>query len=127
MRTSALVLGVACCLASESLAQPLPAVGEVLEKMGAYLRDYESQLTSVVADEVFNQRVVATRAYQSGLPKTEALRRRLESEVGFIRLPGGLIGSSFPVRTLFNEHERWCSSSSRPDGRRSCAIQAAEI
>ena len=90
MRQSAVVLIAAFCLASvEPAAQSKPALEQILEKMATYLRDYESQLSSVVADEVFNQRVVATRAYSGGLPKTETIRRRLESEIGFIRLPGG--------------------------------------
>ena len=58
--------------------------------MREYLVEYETQLSSVVADERFEQRVVYTRAYQSGLPKTDDERRRLESEIGFIRLPGGV-------------------------------------
>jgi hypothetical protein len=70
-------------------AQSPPAAAPILEKMATYLRGYESQLSSLVADEVFNQRVVATIAFTGRLPKTETTRKRLESEVGFIRLPGG--------------------------------------
>lgn len=57
--------------------------------MANYLSEYELRLSSVVADEVFNQRVVATVAFTGRLPKTETTRKKLESEVGFIRLPGG--------------------------------------
>ncbi len=53
--------------------------------MRAYLVEYESQLSSVVADERFSQRV----DYRSGTRTLRSVTRRLESEVGFIRLPGG--------------------------------------
>ena len=74
--------------------------------MGAYLTDYETQLSSVVADERFTQRVVYTRAYTDGVPeigrmpsesdlRTNDEQRRLESEIGFIRLPGGAVWLGF--------------------------------
>ncbi len=63
--------------------------------MAAYLTDYETQLSSVVADERFTQRVVYTRAYTDGVPETNDEQRRLESEIGFIRLPGGLVWLGF--------------------------------
>ena len=43
-----------------------------------------------MADERFEQRVVYTCVYQGGLPKTDDERRRLESKIRFIRLPGGV-------------------------------------
>ena len=57
--------------------------------MGKYLVEYETQLSSLVADERFDQRVTYTRTYRSGRPVTGSDQRRLDSEVGFIRLPGG--------------------------------------
>jgi hypothetical protein len=66
-----------------------PTLETLLERMAAYLTDYETQLSSVVADERFTQRVVYTRAYTDGVPETNQEQRRLESEIGFIRLPGG--------------------------------------
>ena len=90
MLRSAVGLVAALCLTSiYPSAQPPPQLNQLLDKMAAYLREYESQLSSVVADEVFNQRVVATVAFTGRLPKTETTRKRLDSEVGFIRLPGG--------------------------------------
>jgi hypothetical protein len=71
------------------LAQPAASLDQILERMGAYLRGYETQLSSIVADERFQQRVVYTRAYKNGMPVTSDERRRLDSEIGFIRLPGG--------------------------------------
>ena len=77
--------------------------------MGAYLRDYESQLSSVVADEVFNQRVVATRAYTSGLPQTETLRRRLSVRVVRRRLDSN--EHALSVRQIRRDWtpERYCA------------------
>ena len=80
---------VAVVLASAApLAQSTPALQPLLDRMAAYITTYEAQLSSVVALEVFSQRVVYTRAYNDGVPETNDERRHLESEVGFIRLPG---------------------------------------
>ncbi|MDP2321624.1 MAG: hypothetical protein Q8O42_20070 [Acidobacteriota bacterium] len=89
LRLAGALLAVLCLAGGYPSAQSPPALTAILDKMATYLRDYESQLSSVVADEVFNQRVVATMAFTGRLPKTETTRKRLESEVGFIRLPGG--------------------------------------
>ena len=48
--------------------------------MGAYLIEYETQLSSVVAEERFDQNIYGGRGRSSAL---------LESEVAFYRLPGG--------------------------------------
>ena len=54
--------------------------------MGAYLLDYESQLSSVVAEERLFQRDAAPRSrHCNAAPDAE---RRLISEVAFISLPG---------------------------------------
>ena len=47
--------------------------------MGVYLIDYETQLSSVVADEKFEQNIYARGS----------TGQTLQSEVAFIRLPGG--------------------------------------
>ncbi len=70
--------------------QTKPGVGQLLERMASYLANYELLLSSVVADETFNQRVVFTRAYRNGQPVLSDERRRIESEIGFLRLPGGV-------------------------------------
>ncbi len=57
-----------------------PTLELLLDRMGAYLIEYETQLSSVVADEKFEQYIYVSRG------RTGAL---LESEVAFIRLPGG--------------------------------------
>lgn len=81
---------IAALLVSASLsAQSTTSVQPLLDRMSAYLLQYEQHLSSVVANERFQQRVVFTRAYRNGLPVTSDVRRRLDSEIGFIRLPGG--------------------------------------
>ena len=78
---SGIALVAACgLLATQLTAQSKPELEQLLDRMGAYLIDYESQLSSVVADERFEQNVYAGRG------RTGAV---LESEVAFIRLPGG--------------------------------------
>jgi hypothetical protein len=72
-------------LANSLSAQSAPDVEILLNRMGAYLVEYESQLSSIVADESFTQRV----DYARGINGFRSVTRRLESEVGFIRLPGG--------------------------------------
>jgi hypothetical protein len=62
-------------------AQSTPTLDQLLDRMGAYLTEYESQLSSVVADERFEQNI-----YGPGL---RGQGTTLESEVAFIRLPGG--------------------------------------
>ncbi len=84
---------VAACVffgSAQSAAQPAVSLEQLLERMGAYLRHYETQLSSIVADERFEQRVVYTRAYRNGQPVTGDTRQRMDSEIGFIRLPGGV-------------------------------------
>ena len=72
-------------LASSPLAQSAPDVEVLLNRMGAYLVEYESQLSSVVADESFEQRVF----YPPGLFANNIVSRRLDCELSFMRLPGG--------------------------------------
>ena len=49
-------------LISVSVSAQAPTLDTLLERMAAYLVGYEQQLSSVVADETFSQRVVFTRA-----------------------------------------------------------------
>jgi hypothetical protein len=82
--------------------QSRPSLDQLLEGMGRYLLDYETQLSSVIADETFQQRTGAERQLSStdagdmlretvGTTRTSqrAQRVTLESEVAFMRLPGG--------------------------------------
>lgn len=88
-RRASLIVVVTCAVHAVAAAQS-PSLPQLLERMSAYLTQYESHLSSVVADERFEQRIVSTRAYRRGLPVVGEEHQRLESEVGFIRLPGGV-------------------------------------
>ena len=90
MRTalgSALVRVAAGCAVWALLVPPMGAqVGadasaEIIERMHAYIDAYEPLLSALVADEVFNQR----HQFRLGFARL----RRLDSDVGFLRLPGG--------------------------------------
>ena len=77
---SAVALLTACGLvAAHPAAQSKLSLDQLLDRMGAYLTDYESQLSSVVADEKFEQNIYSRLTVST----------TLESEVSFIRLPGG--------------------------------------
>ncbi len=95
MKAGGAFLAACCLLAAQPAAQSTPSLEQLLDRMAAYLTDYETQLSSVVADERFSQRVVYTRAYTDGVPETNDEQRRLESEIGFIRLPGGSVWLGF--------------------------------
>src|SRR5688500_1740031 len=62
-------------------AQSTPTLDQLLDRMSAYLIEYETQLSSLVADERFEQSILP-RGRLSGE------RVLLESEVAFLRLPG---------------------------------------
>lgn len=76
-----LALVAAVVLTTPSIsAQSKPALELLLDRMGAYLTEYETLLSSVVAEERFDQSIYGNRGRSSAL---------LESEVAFYRLPGG--------------------------------------
>ena len=84
-----LTLGVAVLLATRPISgQPDQADGRVLNLMQSYLRDYESELSSVIADEHFDQKFVSVRTRNVGKGTEARVRRTIESEVSFLRLPG---------------------------------------
>ena len=55
LRRSAVVVAAAFLTSSSTSAQITPSLKQLLDRMGAYLIDYERQLRSVVADERFEQ------------------------------------------------------------------------
>jgi hypothetical protein len=59
-------------------------VDAVLERLDGYLETYESELGALIADEDFRQEIPAL---PGNGPRPQ--QRRLESEVAFLRLPGG--------------------------------------
>jgi hypothetical protein len=78
-----LVLALAALTAVR--AQKEPDLDLVIDKLGTYLADYEKALGQIVADEKYFQQEI-------GLDRGGARQvtgRTLESEVAFLRLPGG--------------------------------------
>ena len=81
MRRTAIALVATAFVVQPALrAQSAAPLDQLLERMGAYLLAYEAHLSSVVADEAFEQRIFGRIA--AGKP------RRLQSEIAFMRLPG---------------------------------------
>lgn len=76
----------ALVLAAVLAAQPagVDLVDSVLEQLDAYLETYEGELGALIADEDFRQEIPALPGNGS-----RPQQRRLESEVAFLRLPGG--------------------------------------
>ncbi len=80
-RTAVVVLVTAAYVIQPAIsAQSKPSLEQLLDRMGAYLTEYETHLSSVVAEERFEQSIYGGRGRSSAL---------LESEVAFYRLPGG--------------------------------------
>ena len=78
------VAAMAVCLVAVSpsvraQSQPLPPI---VAKIHVYLDTSESKLSALVADELFEQRIRRNRLFTRS--------RRLVSDIGFLRLPGGL-------------------------------------
>jgi hypothetical protein len=63
-------------ITSDRVGQSTPTLERLLDRMGEYLLEYETQLSSVVATENFEQRVARTL-------------KVLDSDIAFRRLPGG--------------------------------------
>ena len=81
MRRTAIALVVTAFVFQPALrAQSTASLDQLLDRMGEYLLAYEAQLSSVVADESFEQRIFGR--IEAGKP------RRLQSEIAFMRLPG---------------------------------------
>jgi hypothetical protein len=79
----------ATLLATTALsAQSAQTAGTVLNQMHGYLSGYETELSSIVADERFDQKFVSVRTRNISLGTSARVRRTIESEVSFLRLPG---------------------------------------
>jgi hypothetical protein len=98
MRAVVLGLAALALLTGTPAAQSEPSVDELIDRMGAYLRDYEMLLTSIVADEEFRQRVVEDEAAVAdrggdiggvSYGTRTNTSQTMNSEVSFVRLPGG--------------------------------------
>lgn len=86
--TRPLVIGVTVLLIGTPLAGQQDPTGSVLNLMHGYLRSYEGELSSVVADEEFNQKFASVRTRNISMGTEARVSRRIESEVSFLRLPG---------------------------------------
>src|SRR5262245_53679639 len=85
-------------IAAATLAVLLPVapkaqqeIGELdllLERLGQYLIAYESQLTTVVADERYQQSQLRPMGRSRSMVSES---RRLDSDIAFLRLPGEAI------------------------------------
>jgi len=87
-------LGLTLCamaLRAAAAAQDGDELDLILNRLGVYLLTYESELSTVVAEERYEQR--ETRRMAAGIPEANRLAsvrtRKLESDVAFLRLPGG--------------------------------------
>ena len=82
-RLCSVTAAVVLLTTTSSSAQSKPTLEQVLGRLDAYLLEYETQLSSVVADERFEQSLWGYGAKSLWRSAT------LESEVAFMRLPGG--------------------------------------
>jgi hypothetical protein len=101
MRLVLILSAFAVFLSTSRSAQSEPTVEQLLDRMAAYLTEYEQQLSGVVADERFEQRLLARTVDAGGRPGSVMVQKLLESEIAFIRLPGGAEWLSFrDVRSI---------------------------
>ena len=80
---------LACGIGALPVARAqVPELDLLIERLGDYLAKYEGELSTVVADERYDQ---SSRRSASAGAGAGVLRRnrRLDSEVTFLRLPGG--------------------------------------
>lgn len=88
MRTTVALLVVAAGSALQ--AQPAPDVDALVSRLGAYLLEYEQQLSTVIAQERYKQSETqfGPGAVADVAGNTRIRTRSLDSEVAFLRLPG---------------------------------------
>lgn len=77
-----------------------PSLDVVLDRLGAYLLDYEAALSVITADEIYKQDEVGLRWVLGGadreLRRPQIIKKRLlESEIAFVRLPASGEWASF--------------------------------
>ena len=81
MRAAGLAAGVLLTATLSAAPQPEPPELDLLvERLGRYLAAYESAISAVIADEVYHQ-------YE--YLRNQRTSRKLESDMSFMRLPGG--------------------------------------
>ena len=82
----------ATCLVASPRAQNGDELDLILNRLATYLLKYEDELSTVVAEERYDQRILREARYaddQVRIGPSRALTRNLESDVAFLRLPGG--------------------------------------
>ena len=67
---------------------PSPTLEQLLERLSIYLLAYEDELSTVVADETYEQRTTVSRVPIT-VSQPAVSRRKLQSTISFMRLPGG--------------------------------------
>ena len=79
-----------CLVAASMVAAQTPAAPSteaLFDRLSAYVLSYEEELSTLVADEIYGQRTWITRTTVDAGRTTG--RRKLESTIWFMRLPGG--------------------------------------
>ena len=93
MRTATCLAIVVAGMLSWARGQESAQLDTVLNRLGLYLLDYEGELSTVVASERYEQqefRLARGRLRNTPFAASEIVRtRKLESDVAFLRLPGG--------------------------------------
>jgi len=89
-------------------AQPLPPVETVVDRLGAYLLDYETKVFELVAEEQYEQWIKR----RSGYGGATVQKRRLQSTYFLVRLPNGQAWYGF--RDVSSVDGRAVSAPSRP-------------
>ena len=96
LRRAALISAFAAIGLTSGRAQEVPLLDLLVERLGVYLVEYERALGTIVAEESYVQQEWRGRSGPgTGFSNGE---RRLESEVGFLRLPGA--GEWFGIRDV---------------------------
>jgi hypothetical protein len=110
MRTATATLVVVAVYGVQ--AQPTLEIESLVARMGAYLAEYEQQLSTVIAHERYRQS--ETRPPEGGDSIKDGIgritTRTLDSEVGFLRLPGNL--EWYGVRRVLRVNGKSVESSS---------------
>jgi len=75
--------GLAVLVASAGAQRPDTSALAVIRAAAQYVADYQRQLTSVIADEIYTQQIAAQEPSEADMPR----QRRLRSEVFFMFAP----------------------------------------
>jgi hypothetical protein len=116
MRAGLLLVALLTIQSTAALrAQESADLDVLLDQLGRYLIAYESELSTVIAVEQYDQQEIRTARSVGAVapgPRDFSKARKLESDIAFLRLPGG--GTWFGVRDVRRVDKRPVSSG---DGR----------